>query len=319
MDRDPGHDEALGPYNVVAIVGPTASGKSAVADRLAARLGSLVVSADAMQVYRRMDIGTAKTPVGERSVELRCVDLAEPGEVYSVALYAQEAHKAIDEAIGLGRVPVVCGGTGLYVRAALEDMQFPSGDQLENPVRRQYEALAESLGPDAFHKLLAERDPESAALIHPNNVRRVVRAFELLEQGSSYAREHETLHVRNDRYPTLHIGMFLPREVLYSRINDRVDAMVEAGLLQEVERLMDEGFTDSITARQAIGYKELVDVVRGKKPLADGLEEIKQSTRRYAKRQMTWFRADKRIKWLDALHASADDLASAVISLMRTA
>ena len=184
-------------YETVAVVGPTASGKSALADELAVRLGSEVVSADAMQVYRRMDIGTAKTPPGERRAPLRCVDLVDPDEPYSVALYAREAHRAIDEACGRGLVPVVCGGTGLYVRAALEDMDFPAGDQVGNPVRDRYTKLADDIGADALHRRLEEIDPESAALIHPHNVRRVVRAFELLEGGSSYAREHETAAARS--------------------------------------------------------------------------------------------------------------------------
>lgn len=303
-------------YETVAVVGPTASGKSALADELAVRLGSEVVSADAMQVYRRMDIGTAKTPPGERRAPLRCVDLVDPDEPYSVALYAQEAHRAIDEVCGRGLVPVVCGGTGLYVRAALEDMDFPAGDQVGNPVRDRYTKLADDIGADALHRRLEEIDPESAALIHPHNVRRVVRAFELLEGGSSYAREHETLHVRRDRRRTLHVGLSVPRHVLYGRIDARVDAMLEQGLLDEVARLVDDGLGDALTSRQAIGYKEFIDVLRGLRPLEDAVEEVKRSTRRYAKRQMTWFRADARIAWLDAEDADPARLADQVEAML---
>lgn len=305
-----------GPYEVVAVVGPTASGKSDLADELAVRLGSEVVSADAMQVYRRMDIGTAKTPPAARRAPLRCVDLAEPGEAFSVSLYAQAARAAIDAACAAGHVPVVCGGTGLYVRAALEKMEFPAGEQVGNPVRERYMRLAEELGPEGLHRRLEEADPASAALIHPHNVRRVVRAFELLEQGTSYAREHETLHVRIDRRPTLYIGLSVPRDVLYARIDARVDRMVASGLLDEVARLAREGLGDALTARQAIGYKEFLGVLAGTRTLEDAVEDVKRATRRYAKRQMTWFRADGRIRWLDAEPYDAARLCDAVLGLL---
>ena len=306
-------------YQVVSVVGPTASGKSALADELAARLGSEVVSADAMQVYRRMDIGTAKTPVSERRVPLRCVDIADMGEPFSVALFAKAAHAAVDASAARGLVPVVCGGTGLYVRAALEDMEFPAGEQVENRVRRRYENLADELGAAAFHERLQQVDPESAALVHPNNVRRVVRAFELLEQGTSYAREHETLHLRRDRLRTLHVGLDVERSELYRRIDERVDRMLAAGLLDEVAGLARDGLVDTLTARQAIGYKELFEVLEGTRNLDDAVDEIKRSSRRYAKRQLTWFRADTRIVWLDATYRDPEALCDEVEALMTTA
>lgn len=304
------------PYRVVAVVGPTASGKSALADELSLRLGGEVVSADAMQVYRGMDIGTAKTPVSERRVPLHCVDLVPVDSAFSVALYAEHAHAAIDGLLKRDMVPVVCGGTGLYVRAALEEMDFPPGDQTENPVRAAYARLAEEIGPDALYARLVERDPESAALIHPNNVRRVIRAFELLEQGTTYACEHSTLHVRRDRHPTLYLGLNLNREVLYERINARVDRMVGEGLLAEVESLVAQGLGDALTSRQAIGYKEMLEVVRGEATLDDAVERIKTATRRYAKRQLTWFRSDERIHWLDATRADVSSLADEAMGLL---
>lgn len=302
--------------DVVAVVGPTASGKSALAELLAARLGSPVVSADAMQVYRGMDIGTAKTPPAERRAPLLCVDLADVREPFSVALYAAAARPAIDRVVGEGRAAVVCGGTGLYVRAALEDMDFPAGGQESNPVRERYERQAAALGPAGFHALLAEADPASAALIHPNNVRRAVRAFELLEQGTSYAREHATLHERADRHPTLRLGLALDRAELYRRIDARVDAMMAQGLLDEVAALMREGLAESATASQAIGYKELIGVVRGERPLDEAVAQVKQASRRYAKRQLTWFRADGRVVWLDATGKTAEDLLGEAMALM---
>lgn len=302
---------------VIAVVGPTASGKSAVADELAWRLDSAVVSADAMQVYRGMDIGTAKTPAEQRRVPLLCVDLVDPGEAYSAARFTQAAHEAIDGQRAQGRIPVVCGGTGLYVRAALEDMDFPAGEQVQNPVRDRYERLAAELGNQAFHRLLEDHDPESAALIHPNNVRRVVRAFELLEQGTTYAREHATLHVRVNRCPALVVGLELPRELLYERINSRVDEMIRLGLQDEVHSLVDNGLGNTLTARQAIGYKELLACLDGRCSLDNAVASIKQATRRYAKRQMTWFKADPRVRWLNAQDKTPEALADEIEVLMK--
>lgn len=300
---------------VIAIVGPTASGKSSFADALACQLKSEVISADAMQVYRHMDIGTAKTPVVQRRVPLRCIDLVDPGETFSVAIFAVHAHQAIDDVIGTGRVPVLCGGTGLYVRAALEDMAFPAGEQSDNPVREHYQRRADAIGAQAFHRELEAIDPASAALIHPNNVRRVVRAFELLEQGTTYADEHATLHMRTDRYPTLYLGLNVERATLYRRIDERVDDMVAHGLLDEVESLVRDGFGDTLTARQAIGYKEFLGVLEGTKSLHEAIDEVKRSTRRYAKRQMTWFRADPRIVWLDATETPTDAMVEQALGL----
>ena len=267
-------------YQVISVVGPTASGKSSLADALCLCLGGEVVSADSMQVYRGMDIGTAKTPVSERRVPLHCIDLVDIGQPYSAAVFAQDSHACIDGLLARDVLPVVCGGTGLYVRAALEDMGFPEGEQVENPVRERYEALAAQMGNDAFHELLQSKDPYSAALIHPNNVRRVVRAFELLEQGSSYAQEHATLHERVDRYPTLHVGLTMPREMLYERINRRVDKMMELGLVDEVRGLMDAGLADTLTSNQAIGYKEIIAALRAVMPSANirGLTQTSAST-----------------------------------------
>lgn len=304
------------PVEVIAVVGPTASGKSAVADELACRLRTEVVSADAMQVYRGMDIGTAKTPVGERRVPLHCIDLVDPDRPYSVALFSEDSHRSIDHLVDQNGTAVVCGGTGLYIRAALEDMDFPAGEQVENPVRAKYEELASSLGPVSFHAMLAERDPHSAALIHPNNVRRVVRAFELLEQGTSYAQEHATLHIRTNRRPTLVIGLAWQREELYDRINARVDQMLELGLMDEVRALIGQGFADTLTAKQAIGYKELIDVIAGNRSLGEAVEDIKRTTRRYAKRQMTWFKADSRVRWLDASQKNPQQLADEALTLI---
>lgn len=171
---------------VVCVQGATASGKSELAERVAAILGGEIISADSMQIYRGMDIGTAKVPASERAVAYHCIDILDPGEPYSAALFQHDARAAIEDIRLRGRLPIICGGTGFYVRAALDDMDFAPGDT-ENPVRLKYMHMLEELGSDGLHELLGQRDPESAALIHPHNVRRVIRAFEMLEEGESYA------------------------------------------------------------------------------------------------------------------------------------
>ena len=283
---------------VIAVVGPTASGKSAVADLVAEALGSEVVSADAMQVYRGMDIGTAKTPVSERRVPLLLVDVADPTEPYSAALYQRDSRREIDRLRAEGRVPVLCGGTGLYVRAALDEMDFPRGE-VDGAARQRYQDLAGKLGPEGVHALLAGRDPESAALIHPHNVRRVVRALEMLDEGVSYARQSAGFSKPREHYPSLQFALTMDRARLYARIDARVDAMMRAGLLHEVRGLMDAGAADALTSRQAIGYKELIDALEGRCTIGEAVDLIKLRSRRYAKRQLSWFRRDPRITWLD--------------------
>lgn len=300
---------------VIAVVGPTASGKSAVADLVAEALGSEVVSADAMQVYRGMDIGTAKTPVSERRVPLLLVDVADPTEPYSAALYQRDSRRAIDRLRAEGRVPVLCGGTGLYVRAALDEMEFPRGE-VDGAARQRYQDLAGKLGPEGVHTLLAERDPESAALIHPHNVRRVVRALEMLDEGVSYARQSAGFSEPREHYPSLQFALTMDRARLYARIDARVDAMMRAGLLDEVRGLMDAGAADALTSRQAIGYKELIDALEGRCTIGEAVDLIKLRSRRYAKRQLSWFRRDPRITWLDMDVLDADGAARLIVDAL---
>lgn len=289
-------------------------GKTALAEELAVRLGGEIVSADSMQVYRGMDVGTAKPPVAERRVPYHCIDLVEPGVPFSAALFQREARVAIERIVAAGRLPVIAGGTGLYVRAALDEMEFPPGEQQANPVRERYEAFAAANGAVALHASLAARDPESASLIHANNVRRVVRALEMLDAGGpTYAEQHLGLARRHSIYDTRFVGLRMDRDELYRRVDARVDAMFASGLLDEVERLLDAGFRDAITAAQAIGYKELVPVVECGAPLGEAVEDIKTASRRYAKRQLTWFRADPRIAWMDVTGLSLDEQAAVAI------
>jgi tRNA dimethylallyltransferase len=307
------------PGPVVAVVGPTGVGKTAVGEEIAVRLRGEIITADSMQVYRGMDIGTAKQPAGARRVPHHCLDVAELGEPYSVALFQRCAREAIDGVLARKSVPVVVGGSGLYIRAALDDMVFPSGHQT-SPTRERFEQLATQLGPEGLHAYLAERDPEAAKLIHRNNTRRVLRALEMLEDdGTSYAEQHALLAERRSVYDTTYVGLEMERPALYARIDARVEAMLAAGLLAEVEALLSAGYRKALTAAAAIGYKELVPVVEGTARLDEAAESIKQATRRYAKRQLTWFRADPRITWIDVTGLSSAAAADAAYPLVSSA
>ncbi len=298
---------------VLCIVGPTASGKSALADEVACRLGSSVVSIDAMQVYRGMDIGTAKTPVSERRCPLEMVDVADVGESYSVQLFQTDARDCIDRLQSEGKLPILCGGTGLYLDAVIDDMRFPKGDT-SSPARKRYEEMAEAEGADAVFELLRSRDPESAELIHPNNVRRVIRALELLDEGKSYAKQHAGLRHTAPWYEASIYGIRMSRERLYARISERVDQMVAEGLVEEVRSLMDQGLAETLTAMQAIGYKEIVAALQGSCTMDEAIEEIKMRTRRYAKRQISWFKREGRVIWLDLDAMDTNEAADRILA-----
>lgn len=285
---------------VLCIVGPTASGKTSLAQLLAQRLEGEILSADSMQIYKGMDIGTGKIPVSDRAVPHWGLDLREPGEPYSAALFQHYARSVLCDIDKKGKQAIVCGGTGLYVRAAVDDYRFVSGDQVDNEVREIYTRYAEEKGKEALWKLLKEKDPESAELIHPNNTRRVIRAFEMLEEGKRYHRQRENLSSIPQAMPALFIGLEVDPHVLNDRIDERVDKMVSDGLVDEVRRLLKEGFREGITAPQAIGYKEIVAAIDGTITLAEAIDAVKTATRRYAKRQRTWFKKDTRILWLSA-------------------
>lgn len=302
---------------VVAVVGPTASGKSELAQLLAQQLDGEVVSADSMQIYRGMDIGTGKLPRSEQVVKHYGLDLVDPGEPYSAALFQDYARRCFYHIGGKGKVPILCGGTGFYVRAAIDDYDFPRGEQIGNAVRDEMNALAASEGAHALWKRLEAVDPRSAAIIPEGDVKRVVRAFELLEEGTTYADQKQRLSRIAQFWPCTFIGLQVDPEILRARIRDRVDNMVAGGLVDEVCGLLDKGLRDGITAPQAIGYKEIVSALDGEITLEEAIEQIKVSTCRYAKRQRTWFRKDSRIHWIDANQADFDRMLNESIDLIR--
>ncbi len=369
--------DASGPFPmelskpVVCIVGPTASGKTDVAQLVAQHFGGEVISADSMQVYRGMDIGTGKIPVEDRIVTHHGFDLVDPGEPYSAALFQSYARNLFHVLDSRGSASILAGGTGLYVRAAIDDYSFPSGEQLpeDNPVRAHYSAFAEEHGGQALWDLLNKRDPESASLIHPNNVKRTVRAFELLEiDNTTYAKQHAGFETMRQFVPAaifhldvdpvilasridrrvegmLESGLideiaslikqgfmrqFVPAAIFHldvdpvilaSRIDRRVEGMLESGLIDEIASLIKQGFMNALTAKEAIGYKEFLPYIVGgcqdRSLLEAAKDQVKTATRRYAKRQRTWWRNDARVIHVSADSGDAHRIADAVIGHLK--
>jgi tRNA dimethylallyltransferase len=280
---------------VVAVVGPTAAGKSDLAVALGQRMGGEVVNADAMQVYRGMDIGTAKiTPVERRGVPHHLLDILDVTQTATVAEFQALARTAIDDCRRREVVPVLVGGSALYVRAILDDFVFPGTDEI---VRARLEAELAETGSGALHRRLAEVDPAAARQILPSNGRRIVRALEVIEiTGGPYvATLPEHRYVYDD---VVQVGLDVPRPVLDERIAKRVDAMFDGGLLDEVRGLLDHGLRDGRTANRALGYSQAIAVLDGQLTEGEARERTTQATRRFARRQDSWFRKDPRIGWL---------------------
>lgn len=302
---------------IIVVVGPTASGKSSLAQNLALELDGEVVSADSMQIYKGMDIGTAKLLPKEQLVAHFGFDLIDPGMPFSAALYQSYARTCLCDIDARGKLPILCGGTGFYIRATVDGYEFPAGEQTGNAVRDYYNAYVKEQGSLALWNLLNERDPESAQLIEPRDTKRVVRAFELLEDETSYAEQKRKLASIPQVVPALFIGLSVQPEILNKRIDERVDNMMNNGFLQEVEGLLQKGLRTGITAPQAIGYKELVSVIDGEQSLEEAVESIKIATHQYAKRQRTWFRKDGRIHWLEADEYDPVSLTAQSLAIIR--
>lgn len=296
---------------VACIVGPTASGKSEVAELVAMRLGGEVVSVDSMQVYRGMDIGTAKLGPHQRRVPLHMVDVTDVSTTYSVAQFQRDARACCDKIAANGGVPVLSGGTGLYLDAVIDELEFPAGELVDER-RAAYERMAQADGPQALYELLLARDARSAALIHPNNVRRVIRALELCDDGQSYATRNEGLRRHQPHYDASLWALIWPREALYARIDERVEQMFSDGLVDEVRSLDQQGLRSSQTASQAIGYREVLQLLDGVLNLSEAKELVKRNTRHYAKRQLSWLQRDGRASSIDLSICSPNDAASRI-------
>jgi len=281
---------------VIAVVGATATGKSGLAVALARALGGEIVNADSMQLYQGMDIGTAKEPQAAwQGVPHHLLDIWPVTRAANVADYAKLARAAIDEISARGRVPILAGGSGLYVRAALDDLDFPGTDPV---IRGRLEDELNQAGAPALHARLAGLDPAAAAAILPSNGRRIVRALEVIEiSGRPFT---ATMPAYQQNRPAVQIGLTLPRPELDLRIAARVDRMWQAGLEAEVRSLADQGLRDGRTAGRALGYQQLLRYLDGEWTLEEARLETIRATRRFARRQESWFRRDPRVRWLDA-------------------
>jgi len=291
---------------IIAVVGPTASGKTALAIEIAKKVGGEVVSCDSMQIYKYMNIGTAKPTAEEQgAVKHHMLDIVEPFENFSVAEFTKRARECIDEISSRSKVPILAGGTGLYFDSIVENVVFPDIGEAPDYRREMYE-LAERCGNESVHALLAQKDAQAAEKIHPNNLRRVVRALEVCRLTGKTFTQVNAESRREAVYDTLIFGIDIERELLYDRINRRVDVMMEEGLLEEVRGLADMGVSSDSTAMQAIGYKELIEYFEGRMTFEEAVEKIKMESRRYAKRQLTWFRRNQSINWINP--QNSDDL-----------
>lgn len=301
---------------IVALVGATASGKTGLSLDLAERLGGEVVNTDAMQVYRGMDIGTAKLPAAERrGIAHHLLDQLDVTEPATVALFQGWAREAIEDIRGRGATPVLVGGSALYTRAIVDRFEFPGTD---DSVRRELEAELERVGGQALHERLAGVDPDAATAIAPDNGRRVVRALEVIAlTGRPYGASLPRLEYADPL--TVQVGVDVDRPTLDERIARRVDEMFATGFVEEVAALLDRGLAQGRTAQRAIGYREVVGFLAGDRTLAEAIEQTKTATRRFARRQDGWFRKDPRIVWVrhddphrvERVLAAIDDLAHA--------
>ena len=283
---------------IIAVAGPTAAGKTEFAIEIAKAINGEVVSCDSMQLYKYMDIGSAKpTPEQMAEVQHHLVDIIDPREEFSAARYQKLAKAAIEDILCRGKVPVVCGGTGLYLESLVYDLDF-AAEPGEPESREKYYRIAEEQGADVLYALLEEKSPESAARIHPNNVKRVVRALEAVDLGKP-VEDINTAPERAKEYDVVLIGITRDREELYDRINRRVDALMDMGLLDEVKMLTEMGLGFDDISMKGIGYKELIGYLNGEYDLDEAVRLIKRNTRHFAKRQMTWFRRYDDMKWFN--------------------
>lgn len=284
---------------ILVVTGPTATGKTALSVELAKKLGGEIVSADSMQIYRGMDIGTAKVTKAEmQNIPHHMIDIADPSEDYSVSRYVEEADAAVRGILSRGRLPIVAGGTNLYIDSLIAGLDFAEKAEdaaLRESLNKQYD----DIGGEAMLEHLRGFDPERAAKLHPADKRRIVRAVEIyILTGETITRHDEETKKRPKRYDAVKIALtFADRAVLYDRINARVDKMVSDGLFNEVKGLLDSGLSPACTSMQAIGYKEPAAYFRGEMSKDAAIELIKLSSRRYAKRQLTWLRRDTTVLW----------------------
>ncbi|MGI6727791.1 MAG: tRNA (adenosine(37)-N6)-dimethylallyltransferase MiaA [Anaerovoracaceae bacterium] len=302
---------------IIVIVGPTAVGKTEYAIRIARAINGEIISADSMQIYKYMDIGSAKPTKEELAiVKHHLVDEVDPKTPWSVAEYQKLARFYIKDILSRSKLPIISGGTGLYVNSLLYDMDF-SVIPRQNDLRNQLEQEASVYGNDSIHQRLQQLDPETAKRIHPNNLKKVIRAIEVCKAGGEGIPEFSQSFKKVQEYDWILIGLNREREILYERINQRVDILIKSGLIEEVKNLLSIGLSEDNISMKGIGYKEIIGYLEGKYDREEAIRLIKRNTRRYAKRQITWFKRYPEIKWFNlSEYTTSEDATATILSYL---
>ncbi len=292
---------------IIVIVGPTAVGKTYASVELAKKLNTEVISADSMQIYKGMDIGTAKITDEEKNgIKHHMIDIIEPNENYSVSDFKDKAEEIIDNILLNNNVPIIVGGSGLYVNSLIYDLDFGNAKSNEK-IREYYNYYHREHGEDKLYEKLLKIDPKAAEKIHKNNVKRVIRALEFHDiTGFKFSEINTDIRKPSNKYDCILIGLNMDRKTLYERINQRVDKMIDEGLIEEVKSLLYKGYDKDLVSMKGIGYKEIIDYLDGNISLDESVNILKRNTRRFAKRQYTWFLRDNNVKWFDV--KSVNDL-----------
>ena len=303
---------------LIILTGPTAAGKTSLSIELAKSIGGEIISADSMQVYKKMDIGTAKIrPEEMQGVPHYLIDELDPSEEFNVVAFVEKSKEAMKKIYAAGHIPIIVGGTGFYIQALLYDIDFSQHEDKES-YRKELEQLAKEKGKEYLYEILKKKYPEYAKITHCNNVKKVIRALEYYkETGKKLSEHNEEQRQKESPYNFAYFVLYHDREELYDRINRRVDLMMEDGLLFEVESLIKEGYTKNLVSMQGLGYKEFFDYFDGRMTLEDTIDKIKKDTRHFAKRQLTWFRREKEVIWLNKKEYEQEkDLLDSVLNII---
>jgi len=294
---------------IIVIVGPTAVGKTYVSVELAKKLKTEIVSADSVQIYKEMNIGSAKISENEmQGIVHHMIDIVSPDEDYSVSDFKADSEKIIDNIQLCGNIPIIVGGSGLYVNSLIYDLDFGNAKSNEK-LRDYYNYYHKEHGEDALYEKLKRIDPVAAEKIHKNNVKRVIRALEVYDiTGIKFSELNTDIRKASDKYECILVGLSMDRKILYERINQRVDKMISEGLIDEVKGLLEKGYTRDMVSMQAIGYKEIIDYLEGNFTFEEAVNILKRNTRRFAKRQYTWFLKDENVKWFHIKDINEIDL-----------
>ena len=305
---------------LIILTGPTAVGKTKASIGLAKAIGGEIISADSMQVYKKMDIGSAKIRDDEmEGVNHYLIDVLDPAEEFNVVLFQKMAKQAMEEIYANGHIPIVVGGTGFYIQALLYNIDFTQENE-DNHIRTELETIAKEQGAYYLHQMLREIDARSAETIHANNVKRVVRAIEYYRQTGKPISEHnEKERQKESPYTFAYFVLMDERQKLYDRIEKRIDVMIEEGLLDEVKALYEEGYTRDMVSMQGLGYKEILDYLDGKMTLEEAIYVLKRDTRHFAKRQITWFKREKDVCWIDksAFQYDEDRILAEMLNILK--